>query len=355
MGARPPTALVFFCHKPYSCYTNVSRSRLGVATAKMWMDDLGYMAAKFEDRISDICGGPLVPADIMILQVNLGYLCNMTCKHCHVSAAADRQEVMGKETIEAILRVLGETDITTLDITGGAPELNPHFFRLVEDAKRIGKHVMVRTNLTIFFERGMDSLPEFYSSSGVEVIASMPFYLESDVDRVRGRGTFQKCIEAIKELNRLGYGERGPEKKLNLVYNPSGAFMCPPQDMLEKDYKRELMARFGVTFDRLYTFSNMPIGRFRDYLIRTGNFEKYMEKLICAFNPETLDGLMCRHLINIGWEGTLHDCDFNQMLRLGLHGPSSQDIADFDYQKLLKRTINVGDHCYGCTAGQGST
>ncbi len=277
----------------------------------------------------------------------------MACKHCHVSAGTGRQEAMDGENIEAVLTVLRSTDINILDITGGAPEMNPHFFHLVREAKRIGKHVMVRTNLTIFFEDGMEYLPEFYRDNDVEIIASLPFYLESNVDRVRGKGSFQKCVEALRKLNSLGYGAQGSEKKLRLVYNPSGAFMSPSQKMLEADYRRELQERFGITFDSLFTFLNMPIGRFRDYLVRSGNFEKYMEKLICAFNPETLEGLMCRHLINVGWDGTLYDCDFNQMLGLGVH--SSRSISDFDHQELVDRAINTGEHCYGCTAGRGST
>ncbi len=310
---------------------------------------------KFKDTISDVLSGPLLSLDIKILQVNVGYMCNMTCKHCHVSGGAGRQEVMSRENVEAVLKVLEATDINTLDITGGAPEMNPHFSYLVREANRIGKHVMVRTNLTIFFKEGMEYLPEFYRDNGVEIIASLPFYLESDVDRVRGKGSFHKCTEALRKLNSLGYGADGAAGKLHLVYNPSGAFMSPPHETLEDDYKRELRGKFGITFDSLFTFLNMPVGRFRDYLLRSGNFEKYMEKLICAFNAETLEGLMCRHLINVGWDGTLYDCDFNQVLGLGVHACRNQHITDFDCQELSKRTINVGEHCYGCTAGRGST
>jgi radical SAM/Cys-rich protein len=310
---------------------------------------------KFKDTLSEVCSGSLVSVDIKILQVNVGYLCNMACKHCHANAGAERQEIMERENIEAVLRVLEETDINILDITGGAPEMNPYFTHLVREARRIGKHVMVRTNLTIFFEEGKEYLPEFYGNNSVEIIASLPFYMESEVDRVRGKGSFHKCAEALRKLNSLGYGAEESDKKLHLVYNPSGAFMSPPQETLEADYKRELFGRLGVSFNSLFTFLNMPIGRFRDYLVRSGNFEKYMGKLICAFNPETLEGLMCRHLINVGWDGRLYDCDFNQMLGLGVHSSRGQRIADFDYQELIKRTINVEEHCYGCTAGRGST
>jgi radical SAM/Cys-rich protein len=263
--------------------------------------------------------------------------------------------VMEKEIVEAILAVLQAGGIGTLDITGGAPEMNPHFVYLVEEAGKTGCRVIIRTNLTIFFENGMEYLPEFMSSRSVEVIASLPYYTENDVDRVRGKGTFGKCVEALRRLNSLGYGKTSGDKKLNLVYNPGGPFLPPPQKTLEDDYRRELGRRFGVSFDALYTFTNMPIGRFRDYLVRTGGLGKYMEKLVCAFNPETVHGLMCRHLVNVGWDGKLYDCDFNQLLGLTVHSDCPQDIREFDLSHLAKRTVAVGDHCYACTAGQGST
>jgi len=309
----------------------------------------------FQEKVAERRPRPLTALGIKILQVNLGYRCNMQCRHCHIGAGPARTESMDKETVEAVIRVLRENDIGVVDITGGAPELNPHFRRLVEESGRYGRHVVVRTNLTIFFEPAMEYLPEFYRDCSVELTASFPYYVEADVDRVRGEGAFLKSVEALRRLNELGYGCGRPDLKLNLVYNPSGAFLAPAQQRLEEDYRRELGKRFRISFDNLYTFSNMPIGRFRDYLVRSGNFETYMRELSCAFNAETLDGLMCRHLISVGWDGALHDCDFNQMLGLGLRPDGPVHISGFDHSSLSGREITVGEHCFGCTAGQGST
>jgi radical SAM/Cys-rich protein len=309
----------------------------------------------FKDKILTIQSAPLMSDRVKILQVNIGYKCNMSCKHCHVEAGPHRSEEMTKDTIDVVLRVLRENNIDTLDITGGAPELNSHFKYLVEEAGNIGRHVIVRTNLTIFFEKGMEDLPEFYSENAVEVVASLPHYVESDADRVRGSGAFQKSIKAIERLNQLGYGTGSNNGKLNLVYNPPGAFLAPSQKTLQEDYKRELQCKFSISFDNLFTFVNMPIGRFKDYLIRNKNLKKYQENLISAFNPETLDGLMCRYLVSVRWDGMLFDCDFNQMLGLTLDSGCPQHIRDFDYPQLSRRKIAVYDHCYGCTAGPGST
>jgi len=310
---------------------------------------------KFKDRILNIQGQPLRAKGVDILQVNIGYKCNMACKHCHVAAGPDKNQEMDRETVETVLDVLKENDINCLDITGGAPELNPHFRYLVGKASHSGKHVIVRTNLTIFFEEGMEDLAEFYSMNSVEIIASLPYYTESEVDRVRGKGAFEKSIRALKKLNSLGYAGGSSDKKLNLVYNPSGTFLAPSQGTLEDDYKRELRKRFGITFNGLYTFANMPIGRFREYLIASKNLEKYMDELEDAFNPLTLEGLMCRRLISICWDGILYDCDFNQILELTLDRDCPQSVKDFDYLRLSERLITVDEHCYGCTAGQGST
>jgi len=259
---------------------------------------------------------------------------------------------MDGATAEAVLRALEGCGIGTLDITGGAPELNPHFHRLVAGARGLGRKVIARSNLTIFFEDGMEGLPQFLAENQVEIIASLPYYSGASVDRVRGPGAFEKSVEALRTLNGLGYGRGGP--RLGLVYNPPGAFLPPLQCGLEAEFKKRLMEDFGVAFDRLYAFVNMPIGRFRDFLSRTGNLEGYMARLEGAFNPATLGGLMCRKLVSVGWDGRLFDCDFNQVLGLGIEeGPSH--IADFDYGALSGRKIRVGDHCFGCTAGQGST
>ncbi|HYA26856.1 MAG TPA: arsenosugar biosynthesis radical SAM (seleno)protein ArsS [Thermodesulfovibrionales bacterium] len=308
----------------------------------------------FNERILSVRSSPLSANVIDIVQVNLGYKCNMACKHCHIGAGPDRTEEMDKETVDTVLRVATENHISILDITGGAPELNAHFRYLVQEARKIGLHVVVRTNLTIFFEGGMEDLPDFYEANGVEIIASLPYYTEGDVDRVRGKGAFQKSIIALKKLNSRGYGSSSG-KRINLVYNPRGAFLAPPQKTVEQDYKRELQKKFGIVFDNLYAFTNMPIGRFKDYLIISNNCDRYMENLIASFNPLILDGLMCRYLINISWDGMLHDCDFNQILGLKTNSDCPQHIRCFDYRLLSRRRITVGEHCYGCTAGQGST
>ncbi len=286
---------------------------------------------KFKDKVLSIQSKPLISGGIEILQVNLGYKCNMTCKHCHIEGGPSRNQEMDRETVDTILRVIEENDIPTIDITGGAPELNPHFRYLIVEARNRGCHVIVRTNLTIFYEREMENLPEFYRENSVEVVASLPYYIENDVDRVRGKGTFQKSIMALKKLNELGYANGSSDRKLNLVYNPPGAFLAPSQKILEEDYRRELGARFSISFDNLYTFTNMPIGRFRDYLVRSKSLEKYTGRLMNTFNPGTLDALMCRFLISVGWDGRLYDCDFNQVLGLNLHSDCPQHIKDFHY------------------------
>jgi radical SAM/Cys-rich protein len=309
---------------------------------------------KFEERVLACRGEHLTATRIDVLQANLGYRCNMSCKHCHVEAGPARKEMMGAETVDDVLFALGQSDIPALDLTGGAPELNPNFRKLVLKARALGRRVIVRTNLTIFFEDGMDDLPEFYAESGVDVVASLPYYIESGVDKVRGGGTFKKSVEAIRKLNSLGYGIEGG-RTLNLVYNPPGAYLSPGQETLEAAYKRDLKRNFDISFTSLYTFTNMPIGRFKDFLKLTANFDKYMEKLVGAFNPATLDGLMCRHLLSVGWDGTLYDCDFNLVLGLPVDEGCPRHIRDFDYSRLSRRKIIMGEHCYGCTAGQGST
>lgn len=313
------------------------------------------MIVEFKDKVSGVLKAPLVSAGLQSLQVNVGYRCNMACKHCHVNAGPNRSEVMKKDTVDHIIARLKKHEIQTLDITGGAPELNPHFTYLVTGAKEAGCHVIVHSNLTIFFERGFENLPEFYCERDIEVTASLPYYLDSSVDRVRGQGTFGKSIRAIKRLNSLGYGDDTGMRRLNLVYNPSGAFLPPGQKSLEEDYRRALRAHHNISFNHLYVFSNMPIGRFRNHLEKTGSLGKYLKTLEDNFNPSTLDGLMCRHMISVGWDGALYDCDFNQVLGLHMHDSGPRHIRDFDHERLAGREIHVGDHCYGCTAGQGST
>jgi len=309
---------------------------------------------KFEQELERNNAFPMTARRIDILQVNVGYRCNMVCKHCHVMAGPSRTEVMDGDTVDHVLAVLQDGPIGTLDVTGGAPEMNPHFRRLVATAVEMGKHVIVRTNLTIFFEDGMEDIPDFLRAGGVEITASLPYYIEDSVDRVRGSGAFNRCIEALKMLNELGYG-RDESLVLNLVYNPQGAFLPPDQCSVEEEYRRELRRRFGIEFSNLYTFTNMPIGRFREYLERSGNMAKYMATLESAFNPSTLDGIMCRFLISVRWDGRLFDCDFNQVIDLPLVDGYPQNISEFRLGVLEKRKIAVGEHCFGCTAGQGST
>ncbi len=300
-------------------------------------------------------GLSLRAATVETLQVNVGKLCNQACKHCHVDASPARTEIMTRETAEQILEAVRRFNIQTLDITGGAPELNPSFRRLVVEAKRAGAHVLVRHNLTVMFEPGQGDLPDFFREHEVEVVSSLPYFLEQQTDAQRGRGVFEKSIEALRRLNAAGYGRDGGALKLNLVYNPVGAFLPPAQSAIEKDFKRELLSRYGVTFDSLYTITNMPIRRFLEYLRRSGNEERYMRKLVEAFNPSTVEGLMCRTLVSVDWTGRLYDCDFNQMLELPVAPELPQTIADFDPTRFASRRIETGAHCFGCTAGAGSS
>jgi len=290
------------------------------------------------------------------LQVNVGKLCNQTCAHCHVDAGPARTEIMTRETVEAVLDAVRRyPELRAVDITGGAPEMNPHFEYLVEQCRAMGRRVMDRCNLTVFFVRDKQHLPQFLAGHQVEVIASLPCYLEENVDQQRGKGVYGRSIEALRQLNALGYGQDGTGLVLNLVYNPLGPKLPPPQAGLEAEYKDELAKRFGIRFNRLYTITNMPISRFLDDLHRAGRYEAYMEQLITSFNPASVDGLMCRNLISVNWDGRLSDCDFNQMLDLPVEGAAPQTIHAFDLALLARRRVVTGMHCYGCTAGAGSS
>ena len=298
---------------------------------------------------------PLTSTGIEILQVNVGKLCNQTCNHCHVDAGPDRTEVMTQETAEWCIRALEKTDIPTLDITGGAPELNPQFRFLVAEARRLRRHVMDRCNLSVLLLNSQKDLGEFLARYEVEIVASLPYFIAANTDAQRGEGVFDKSIEAMRLLNRLGYGQEGSGLKLNLVYNPVGAFLPPPQAAMEADFKRELLKRHDVVFNSLYAITNMPISRFLEFLLRTNNYDGYMRRLIQAYNPAAAAGVMCRNTLSVGWDGVLYDCDFNQMLDLPVSFGSPVHIRDFVFERLDQRRIVTGQHCYGCTAGSGSS
>lgn len=289
------------------------------------------------------------------LQVNLGYRCNQSCLHCHVNAGPNRTEEMSRETVEAVIAFLRTGSVSTLDLTGGAPELNPHFRELVAHARALGLHVMDRCNLTILEEPGHEDLATFLAQHEVEVVASLPCYLEDNVERQRGQGVFKASLAALRRLNALGYG-RGGGLRLDLVYNPQGAVLPPAQEGLERDYRRHLGERYGVTFDALYVLTNMPIQRFGSTLISKGAFEEYLALLKNAYQPQNLENVMCRSLVSVDWRGYLYDCDFNQMLGLplGWRGRPTH-IRELASAGLAGADITVMDHCYGCTAGQGSS
>ncbi|HSK28646.1 MAG TPA: arsenosugar biosynthesis radical SAM (seleno)protein ArsS [Candidatus Limnocylindria bacterium] len=292
-----------------------------------------------------------------VLQVNLGRYCNLACIHCHVESGPTRKEMMSREHVEAVLRFLARTGIPTLDITGGAPELHPEFAHLVSSARRLGRHVMDRCNLTVIFEPGMEYLPEFFKLNEVELVCSLPCYSEENVDKQRGKGTFDASIQALRQLNEIGYGRADSGLVLNLVYNPVGPHLPPPQEKLEQDYRKILSERFDIAFNQLYCLTNMPITRYKTHLKLRGEYDRYLELLETHFNAVTLDQVMCRDLISVGWEGSVYDCDFNQVLDLPLTDSAGRrlDIGSLSVDQLVNRSITVGDHCYACTAGAGSS
>src|SRR6185312_4607019 len=293
---------------------------------------------------------------VITLQINLGKLCNQACQHCHVEAGPKRTESMSEEVAERVLELLSASPtIRTIDITGGAPELNPNFHRLVTRSRELGRDVIDRCNLTVLFEPGLESLAEFLAKHWVEITASLPCYTAGNVDAQRGRGVFDKSIRALQQLNKLGYGMPGSALKLNLVYNPLDASLPPDQSRLEADYKQQLREHFSIEFHRLFTLTNMPIKRFADFLNRSGKHTDYMKLLIEHFNRATVSGLMCRSLVSVGWDGALYDCDFNQMLEIGVDGirVTIWDLESFS--QLPGRHIATASHCFGCTAGAGSS
>jgi len=310
---------------------------------------------RFDDSLDESSLFPLTTTGIDIFQINVGKLCNQVCQHCHVDAGPDRTENMTRETAELCIEALAQTGASRVDLTGGAPELNPNFRYLVEESRKLGRLVMDRCNLTVLMIRGQADLADFLAEHRVEVIASLPYFQAEKADAQRGDGTFDKSIEGIRKLNALGYGDPGSGLELNLVYNPTGAFLPPAQAGLERDFKRELDARYGIRFNSLYSITNMPISRFLEFLLRTNNYDRYMNRLINAYNPAAAAGVMCRNTISVGWDGQLYDCDFNQMLEMPVNHGMPTHIRDFHPDKLSARRVVTGQHCYGCTAGAGSS
>lgn len=293
----------------------------------------------------------LCPSSLEIFQINVGKLCNMSCHHCHVDAGPDRKEIMSLATINDCLAVLDRTNAHTVDITGGAPELNPHFRYLVDECVKLGKKVIDRCNLTVLLIPKLQDLPQWLADRGVEIICSLPHYEAIDTDTQRGEGTFAKSITALKLLNQVGYGKGNPRQQLTIVTNPVGATLpCSQTAKLQQIWQTKLQQNYGISFDRLLTITNMPISRYLHWLQTSGNLESYWELLVNSFNPHTIGGLMCRNTISIGWDGAIYDCDFNQMLDLKVG-----HLRDFDYEQFTSRTIVTGNHCFGCTAGKGSS
>jgi radical SAM/Cys-rich protein len=333
---------------------------LGNQTARL--DDSTLSVPTFRSVLQSHNLLPFQACGIDVLQVNVGRLCNQTCDHCHVDAGPTRREIMSREIMESCCQVVEKSTIGTVDITGGAPELNPHFRWFVECLRKLRRHVIDRCNLTVLTLPGYRDLPAFLAQHEVEVVASLPCYLEANTDRQRGDGVFHKSIAALQALNAVGYGrsEGHAESRLTLtlVYNPLGPTLPPHQQQLEADYRRELENRYGIVFNRLYTITNMPINRFLVSLLQQGALEAYLEQLHRAFNPATVAGVMCRNTLSVDWQGFLYDCDFNQMLGIGMSNNNPVRIQDLDGDGLLRlatREIRTSRHCFGCTAGAGSS
>lgn len=311
---------------------------------------------KFLSKLKVQNNFPLKVKKLEIFQVNIGYMCNQVCDHCHVDAGPDRKEIMTIDTMGQCLEAIKKSGAHTVDITGGAPEMNPNFRWFIEELTKIGvDDIIVRSNLTIIVaNKKYRNLPAFFKAHNIHLISSLPCYTQENVDKQRGDGVFTDSIEALKMLNEVGYGVKNTGLQLDLVFNPGGASLPGNQQSLELDYKRELQQNFGIAFNQLFTITNLPISRFLDFLVASERFEEYMEKLITSFNPYTVENLMCRNTISVSWDGHLYDCDFNQMLHLKT-ASSVQHIADFNVEELRKREVVISQHCYGCTAGAGSS
>jgi radical SAM/Cys-rich protein len=309
----------------------------------------------FEESLSHSGLAPLMARGISTIQVNLGKKCNQSCRHCHVNAGPGRKEMMGGDILDICLNALKDPDIKAVDITGGAPELHPGYRDFVRRCRAMGKAVLTRCNLTVILENGMGDIPRFFAENSVIVMASLPYYRREETDRMRGPGVFEKSVEVLRRLNAAGYAGEEAGLELNLVYNPAGAFMPPRQGELERVFRDELSKRHGVVFNHLYSITNMPIARFLEYLDASGNYAPYMQKLVNGFNPAAAENVMCRDMVSVGWDGALYDCDFNQMLSLAVNHGAPSHIRDWDAAKLRHREIVTGFHCYGCTAGAGSS
>ncbi|MEQ8358817.1 MAG: arsenosugar biosynthesis radical SAM protein ArsS [Cytophagales bacterium] len=309
----------------------------------------------FRDKIEDLGIFPLKPTGIEIFQVNVGKMCNQVCKHCHVDAGPDRKEIMTRETMQACLEALKNSDIQSVDLTGGAPEMNPDFRWFVEEIRKLGKNVIVRCNLTIILANPKyNDLPEFFKKHKVNVASSLPYFNARRTDAQRGEGVFEKSIQALKMLNDVGYGIE-PDLQLDLVYNPTGAYLPGDQQGLEAEFKRKLKDGYEVQFNSLFAITNVPVSRFLDYLIASENLESYMNELVNAFNPSAAMGVMCRNTISIGWDGYVYDCDFNQMLGMKVDVPNGKHISEWDLDQQNNRNIKINQHCFACTAGAGSS
>lgn len=309
----------------------------------------------FSKKLNEIGLYPLSPKKLEILQVNIGYMCNQVCEHCHVDAGPDRKEIMTTKTMLDCLNAIDKSEIKVVDITGGAPEMHPDFCWFIEELHKRKVEIIVRSNLTIIVSnKKYDSFPEFFKKNNVKIIASLPCYTAENTDKQRGSGVFESSIKAMKLLNEVGYGKENTDLELNLVYNPGGPSISPNQKALEKDYKTQLKTNFGIEFNQLYTITNLPISRFLDYLLIIGKYDEYMTKLVNSFNAKAAQNVMCRNTISVGYDGTLYDCDFNQMLGLQLTGKIS-NISSFDKNQIKERSIVLNNHCYGCTAGDGSS
>ncbi len=310
----------------------------------------------FQTKLEETNLFPLTTIGLDVFQINMGKMCNQVCKHCHVDAGPDRKEIMTKETMQLCLEALDKTNCSTVDLTGGAPEMNPEFRWFVEQLSTRRVKILVRCNLTIIVaNKKYYDLPEFYKKHNVEVVSSLPYFTSAKTDAQRGDGVFDQSIKALKMLNAVGYGIEGSGYKLDLVYNPSGAFLPPSQESLQTDFKKKLKERFDIDFNELYAITNLPVSRFLEYLVASDNYIGYMEKLVNAYNPGAAENVMCRSTISIGWDGYLFDCDFNQMLDLKVASKGSQHLSEFNLDALNNRDVIVNQHCYGCTAGAGSS